>query len=137
MNERLGESWRRFKNSKPGNRFQNRYRRRQQQTRSRFNIRKMLYIIGGVVVAIGSLALAPLPGPGWGTFFVGLGMIAGESLYVAKLLDNTELEARELAVLAREIWTNSSITAQLVILLVALVCVAALVYAAYYLLFGG
>lgn len=136
MSERLGESWREFKNSKPGNRFQNRYWRRQEQTRSRYGIRKTLYIIVGIVVAIGSLALAPLPGPGWATFFVGLSMIAGESLYVAKLLDIAELEARELAVLARDVWTGSSITAQLVILLVALTCVAALVYAVYSLLFG-
>ena len=136
MSERLGESWREFKNSKPGNRFRNRYWRRQEQTRSRYGIRKILYIIAGIVVAIGSLALAPLPGPGWGTFFVGLSMIAGESLYVAKLLDNAELEARELAVLARDVWTGSSIMAQLVILLVALTCVTALVYAVYYLFFG-
>lgn len=136
MSENLGDSWREFKDSKPGNRFQNRYRRRQEQTRSRYGVRKVLYIIAGVVVAVGSLALAPLPGPGWATFFIGLGIIAGESLYVAKLLDKAELEARELALLARDVWTGASITAQLVILLVALACFAALVYAAYYLLFG-
>ena len=90
------EEWRWFiKYSAPGCRFRDRYRRRQQAGRNRSMLRRACYVAFGVAVAIGSLLLAPLPGPGWGTFFVGLGIIAGEVLQVARLLDRGKTKLRE------------------------------------------
>ncbi len=89
--ERLREDWRRFKASKPGFRFRDRYRRRKRRGRSGFDFRMALYIVGGLVIAITSLLLAPLLGPGWGTFFVGLMILAGELLIVARFLDRAEM----------------------------------------------
>ena len=51
-------------------------------------------MVGGLVVAVGSLAFGVLPGPGTLTFFVGLAMIAGEFYPVARLLDWAEVRAR-------------------------------------------
>ena len=80
------EEWRRFlSRSAPGHRFKNRYCRRQQAGRDRSNLRRSCYIAFGIALAIGSILLAPLPGLGWGTLFVGLGMIAGEVFHVALL----------------------------------------------------
>ena len=76
--------------SKSGFRFRNRYRRRKRSGQSGFDFRKALYIVGGLIIAITSLLLAPLPGPGWGTFFVGLMILAGELLIVARFLDRAE-----------------------------------------------
>jgi hypothetical protein len=84
MFERLREDWRTFKASKSGFRFRDRRRRRQRIGRSGFDLRKALYVAGGLVIAITSLLLAPLPGPGWGTFFVGLMILPGELLIVAR-----------------------------------------------------
>ena len=89
------EEWRRFlSRSAPGHRFRNRYRRRQQAGRDRSTLGKACYVAFGIAIAIGSLVLAPFPGPGWITFFVGLGMIAGEVLHVARFLDRAEVRLR-------------------------------------------
>jgi hypothetical protein len=55
------------------------------------------YLIGGSVLAIASLLLAPLPGPGMLTVLLGLGMVAGEFRPGARLLDRGEVRARRLA----------------------------------------
>ena len=136
--EGMRRSWRQFKESRPGNRFQDRYIRRQQSSSGRFNLlRKVLYIVGGIVIAVASLVLAPLPGPGWGTFFIGLALIAGEIFYVARFLDWVEVELRKIALTARDVWRNLSAMGRILIILVVLILAAMLAYEAYYLLFGG
>src|SRR5215208_5435919 len=70
------QEWRRFtKHSAPGRRFRDRYRRRQSD-RGQSMFKRACYVSIGVVMAIGSLLLAPLPGPGLGTFVLGLGVVA-------------------------------------------------------------
>jgi hypothetical protein len=101
------EEWRWFfKRSAPGCRFRDRYRRRQQTTRDRSTLRRVCYVALGIAMAIGSPLLAPLPGPGLGTFFVGLGIVAGEVLHVAHLLDRAEVKVREALQHAKVVWTN-------------------------------
>lgn len=70
--------WRRFRASEPGHRFQDRYRRRQENEHGWRDPRKLFYVVGGLIVAVGSLLFGVLPGPGTLTFFLGVGMIAGE-----------------------------------------------------------
>jgi hypothetical protein len=99
------EEWRRFLNdSVPGRRFRDRYRRRQHSGHDRSTLMRACYTSFGIATAIGSLLLAPLPGPGWGTFFVGLGIVASEVLYVARLLDRSELELRKSLRRAKRVW---------------------------------
>ena len=91
------QEWRRFtKQSAPGRRFRDRYRRRQQADRSRSMFKRTCYVSIGVAIATVSLLLAPLPGPGLGTFVLGLGVVAGEVPHVARLLDRTEVRLREM-----------------------------------------
>jgi hypothetical protein len=90
------QEWRRFtKHSAPGRRFRDRYRR-QQADRGRSMFKRACYVSLGVAIAIGSLLLAPLPGPGLGTFALGLGVVAGEVPHVARLLDRTEISLRKM-----------------------------------------
>ena len=91
----MKENWRRYRASKPGRRFQDRYRR-QESEHCWQDPRKLFYVVGGLTIALGSLLLGVLPGPGTLTFFVGLGMIAGEFRLVARLLDWAKVRAREL-----------------------------------------
>ena len=64
------EEWRWFlKHSAPGCRFRDRYRR-QQTGRDRSMLGRACYVSFGIVIAIASLVLAPLPGPGLGTFLL-------------------------------------------------------------------
>src|SRR3712207_4625095 len=94
--DNAGQEWRRvLKHSATGRRFRDRFHRRQQAARDYSTLRKVCYVALGIAIAFGSLLLAPLPGPGWGTFFVGLGMVAGEVLQVARLLDQTEVFLKE------------------------------------------
>jgi hypothetical protein len=80
---------------------------------------------------IGSLVLAPLPGPGWGTFFVGLGILSGEVLYVARLLDRTEVKLREYLRRAKCVWGQSALALRMMITLTLTSGVAASAYGAY------
>ena len=77
-----------------------------------------------------------LPGPGTLTFFVGLGMIAGEFRPVARLMDRAEVGVRKLARWIGGIGRSSALGKGLVVA-VAAICAAAVLYVAYLLLFGG
>ncbi|MDQ3363229.1 MAG: hypothetical protein M3534_16515, partial [Actinomycetota bacterium] len=75
---RLKGDWEEFKESKPGERFKDRYRRRQQEPGHM--VKRIVLVILGSVIAVGSLFTAPLPGPGFATVFLGLAILAGELL---------------------------------------------------------
>ena len=131
------EEWRRFlRHGTTGRRFRDRYHRRQQAGRSGSTPRRACYVALGVAIAIGSLLLAPLPGPGWGTFFVGLGMVAGEILQVARLLDRAEVILKEALRGAKGVWGKSAPVVRVLIALTISLCVVASVYGAYHVLPG-
>ena len=124
------KEWRWFlKESAPGFRFRNRYRR-QQAGRNRSMLRRACHVAFGIAIAIGSLVLAPLPGPGWGTFFVGLGIVAGEVLHVARLLDRGEVVLREALQRTKGMWDESAPAVRMLITLMISLCVVASVYGA-------
>jgi hypothetical protein len=136
MITRMKESWRRFKGSKPGYRFQDRYRRRQESEHGWRDPSRLFYVVGGLVLAVGSLLLGVLPGPGMLTFFLGLGMIAGEVGPVARLLDWAEVWARVAAKRVGGIW-RSSAWGKILVVSVGAILVATVLYVAYLLLFAG
>ena len=125
--------WRWFlKDSAPGCRFRERYRRRQQAGRGRSKFRRACYVALGTAIAIGSLVLAPLPGPGWGTFFVGSGIVAGEVWHVARLLDRGEVELRRGLQRTKGAWDTSAPALRVLIALTISLGVMASVYGAYH-----
>jgi hypothetical protein len=126
------EEWRWFfTQSSSGCRFRDRYRRRQQSGRDRSMFRRACYVVFGIAMAIGSLLLAPLPGPGWGTFFVGLGIIAGEVLHVAHLLDRGEVRLRKALQRTKGVWDKSAPAVRVLIALTVSLSAVASVYGAY------
>jgi len=131
------EEWRRFLNqSAPGHRFKDRYRRRQQAGRNRSTLKRACYVAFGVAIAIGSLVLAPLPGPGWGTFFVGLGIVAGEVAYVAHSLDRAEVRLREALRSPRGVWGKPVPAVRALVALTIVLCSVASVYGTYHVFSG-
>jgi uncharacterized protein (TIGR02611 family) len=127
------EEWRWFiKYSAPGCRFRDRYRRRQQAGRNRSTLRRVCYVAFGVAIVIGSLVLAPLPGPGWGTFFVGLGIVSGEVVHVARFLDRGEVRVREALQRTKGVWDKSAPAVRVLIALTISLCVVASLYGAYH-----
>jgi uncharacterized protein (TIGR02611 family) len=134
MIEQLQQSWREFTESEPGQRFRDRYHRRRQDEQ-RHIIWRIFLITIGAVIALGSLVLAPLPGPGWATVFIGLMILGGEVLPAARFLDWLEIWLRKLGRLIHKIW-QASVVGKITVSLVAALCVAAVAYVAYLLLSG-
>ncbi|HKH58066.1 MAG TPA: PGPGW domain-containing protein, partial [Rubrobacter sp.] len=79
--------------------------------------------------------LAPLPGPGWATVFIGLMILAGELLPAARFLDWLEVWLRKLGRYVYKIW-RASVWGKIVVILGAALCVAAVAYVVYLLLFS-
>jgi hypothetical protein len=99
-------------------------------------VRLSYLAVGTALIAVSAL-FGWLPVLGWGTAFVGLGMIAGEFYLVARLLDQLEARARILfGPLGKKLaglpaWTQATVS-----LTVALVTFA-LMYGLYWLTFSG
>jgi hypothetical protein len=127
-------SWWHFKKSKPGDRFQVRYYRRQQSAPGRLST--IFNIVVGSILVIFSAFFGWAPGPGLLTFFIGLALIGGEFLTIARFLDWSEVRLRKLAHLVGVVWRSSTIGKALIVL-VALVLVVAFGYVIYSIFFGG
>jgi hypothetical protein len=128
--------WRRFSQGRPGKRFQERYRRRQEQGHGQWGVRRVLNLALGILIVAVSAVGGLLPGPGWGTAIIGFILIAGEFLPAARLLDRAELALRAFWQFVRDIWGHSWAGKVLVITVTVLV-VAIIGYAVYALLFAG
>lgn len=134
MLDRLKRNLNEFKRSEPGHRFQDRYYRRREHEKGHIALR-VFNIVLGSVLAIGSLALAPLPGPGFLTVFLGLAIVAGELLYAARFLDWAEVGLRKFGRFVRRVW-QSSIWGKALVVVVAAALAAGTGYAVYYVLFA-
>jgi uncharacterized protein (TIGR02611 family) len=135
MVEQIRRHWREFRESKPGQRFEERYRRRRQGEQGHI-VWRIFLITLGAVIALGSLVLAPLPGPGWITILIGLMILGGALLPVARFLDWLEIQLRKLWRLVQKVW-RASFLGKVAVVMVAGSCVAAIIYVGYLLLFSG
>ena len=135
MVEQIRGHWREFRESKPGQRFEERYRRRRQGEQGHI-VWRIFLITLGAVIALGSLVLAPLPGPGWITVLIGLMILGGELLPVARFLDWLEIQLRKLWRLVQKVW-RASFLGKVAVVMVAGSCIAAIIYVGYLLLFSG
>ena len=130
---RLKGDWEDFKESKPGERFKDRYRRRQQMP-GRL-IKRVVLIVLGSVLAVGSLLTAPLPGPGFATVFLGLAILGGELLPAARFLDWSEVRLRQLWEFVLSVW-RTGVYGKVSVIFVAAFLATGFLYLAYRLLFG-
>ena len=135
MVEQIRRHWREFRESKPGQRFEERYRRRRQGEQGHI-VWRIFLITLGAVIALGSLVLAPLPGPGWITVLIGLMILGGELLPVARFLDWLEIQLRKLWRLVQKVW-HASFLGKVAVVMVVGSCVAVIIYVGYLLLFSG
>jgi uncharacterized protein (TIGR02611 family) len=104
------------------------FRARVRRTRAgRIGWRIVVTILGVAMVAVG-IVLLPLPGPGWVIIFAGLGLLATEYEWAARLLRYARDQLTR--------WTHwlqaRSRPVQLIVGLGFVVLVAALLYAAWY-----
>ncbi len=127
--------WRSFSRGRPGKRFQDRYRRRQERGHGRWGVLRIFNLTLGVLIVAVSAVGGLLPGPGWGTAIIGFALIAGEFLPAARLLDRAELQLRHFWQFVRDIWGHSW-AGKVLVTTVAMLIIAVLGYATYSLLFA-
>ncbi|MBA2441187.1 MAG: PGPGW domain-containing protein [Rubrobacter sp.] len=133
---RIKESYWKFAASEPGQRFEDRYRERQQSRGGRFSVWKFVNVGFGILVVLVGLLFLATPGPGWLTLFLGFGILASEFRYIARFMDWAELKARTLLRWLLKLWRNSA-AARALMSLLALAAMAAAAYATYQLFYGG
>lgn len=94
MLKRLRAAWRPLKDGTPGKRFQEIHDSRKAQRRGR--PWRFLFIAGGIAIVAVGIVLLPAPGPGWLVIFLGAGLLAQESMVIARTLDAVELRIRRM-----------------------------------------
>ena len=134
---RIRTGWRIFARGRPGVRFREHYRLRQSRSRRKLHPARLLHLTVGTVLFVLSAFFGWLPVLGWGTAFLGLGMIAGEFYPVARLMDRLEASARIVfKPLGRKL-ARLPAWAQLTASLGVALATLALVYGFYSLALGG
>ncbi len=86
---------------------------------------------------VGGVIAVPGPGPGWLIILLGLGMVAGESLFFARLMDGVEAILRRLTRWVADVWMASPASGKASICLAVLACAAGSGYGIYHLIFGS
>lgn len=117
--------WRVFKRGKPGRRFQARYYlHRRRRFRGEAPMYGRLYnVFGGLAMVTTGLFLS------WIVFSIGLWLLAGESLALARLCDRAEVRLRKIGGRIEPYWNALPAPARVLLLLA---CLAALGYGAYH-----
>jgi len=136
MLDHLKEDWWHLKHGEVGQRFKERYYSSQRRNRGRFTFWRVFNIGVGGGIALGGLLMVIAPGPGWLAIFIGLGMLGGELLPVARFLDWLEVRLRKLVRGARAAWNETPVVGKALIVWAILTIVAVSVYGAYHYLFG-
>jgi hypothetical protein len=135
FNKAIG-TWRLFKEIEPGHRFQSRYhshrRRREQGETSQYGW--MVNLIGGLVLIAAGFAFLPTPGPSFIINGIGMWMLAGESIPLARLFDRLDVRQRRLKQWIKGRWSRLPAVVKI---LVILICVGALGCGTYSLISSG
>ncbi len=116
--------WRLFKEAEPGSRFQRRFRKRQLRRRHAAfaGYGRFLNLVGGIALIAAGFALA------WVLVALGLLMLAGESLAIARVLDRGEVKLRGWARAAKAMCKRHPLGAGLLAALTVLAILASGIY---------
>jgi hypothetical protein len=102
----LRDHLRDIKQGRPGHRFQDHYRHEKEAKAGRSSSGRIWRLVLGLAAVIVGLVLCVIPGPGLPFIFVGGGLLAAESLVVARVMDWLELRVRAVWRWARRCWNN-------------------------------
>jgi uncharacterized protein (TIGR02611 family) len=130
MLDKFKEQWRSFSEDEPGHRFQDHYHERK---KTRRNPLRRIWLMGlGLLIMIGGVVLLFIPGPGILIIFIGAGMMAEESLFMARLLDGVEVRLRRLYEKTRAFWQRAATPVKVLAVLLTLAVLAAGAYASFW-----
>ena len=129
------EHWRQLRRGRPGRRFQARYKRAREDQRASAAERIVLAIVAVVCLAIGAV-LSVVPGPALPFFFLAGGLLATESLWVARFMDWSEVKVRLIVAWLKRVWRRLPVPGRIALSVVGACCSAATAYLGYMLLRG-
>lgn len=131
MFEQLKDAWRHFRNSEPGQRFQD-LKSRQGNAEGRLPLwQKALFVVLGVAIIVAGVVLLPLPGPGALVVLLGLALLSWASRRVTVFLDRAELWLRAVLRTLWAWWKRAPMVARLLVLAVALLISGGALYGMY------
>jgi hypothetical protein len=93
-----------IKRGRPGHRFQDRYQREKRSEHTRSAHGRVWKLGLGILSVVIGLVLCVIPGPGVPFIFLGGGLLAAESLIVARFMDALEVRLRKIAQWALRRW---------------------------------
>jgi hypothetical protein len=134
MLEKLKHEWQRFRRSKPGHRFKERYYQKQRSPRS--IVRKILVTAAGALIFAVGIFLLAFPGPGTILLIIGASLIAEESLLAARALDWLEVRLRSLFAGSLRLWQRTSPAIRVLLVVCAVVMAVSLAFGAYRIAFA-
>ena len=97
---------------------------------------RIVVVTLGLMLIVGGAILLVIPGPGLLVIAFGGGLLAQESLWIAKALDRMELALRKLHRSGRRFWKKASSASRAAIAACATLCVGGAAYLAYVWLLG-
>lgn len=98
------QDWEAFKASPPGRRFQDMHKRREEEGGKSSTVRRIFLLGVGLVLTAAGIFFLFFPGPGTVTLFIGIALIAGQSLFVARCVDRLEVLLRPTYLWLRGRW---------------------------------
>src|SRR5215203_3440068 len=121
------EQWRMFREFEPGHRFQTRYsnHRKRRERGEAWQYGRVLNLIGGSALIVAGFAFLPTPGPSYIIIVIGLWMLAGELLILARIFDRVEVRLRRVGGWSKNQWSRWP---DAVKVLAVSICAAALEY---------
>jgi uncharacterized RDD family membrane protein YckC len=135
MFDNLKQQWRELKRRPPGERFQS--HNREQKKRNKSKARRFLSLGAAIACLAVGVVLVFIPGPAIVFFFIGGGLMASHSMWVARGLDFLEVRLRRGASAAKRWWRAHSWAERAPLLLAAFVGVLGAGLAAFELFTGA
>ena len=132
----LRDHLRDIKRGRPGHRFEDHYRHEKHAKPGRRSKGRILRLVLGLASVIGGLILCVIPGPGLPFIFIGGGLLASESLIVARLMDWLELRVRAVLRWAKRHWARMNGWQRVAVVIIGACLGAAGAYLSWRLMFG-
>ena len=127
--------WRTFREIDAGHRYQSRYHFHQRRTRQGLVWRywRLFSLTCGPILIIAGFVFIPTPGPSYIIIAIGLWLLAGEFLLLARLFDRVGVRMGKLGRWIKRVWRGSPAALKVVVVL----ALAALLAYGVYALFAG
>jgi hypothetical protein len=131
MAGRLKQQWRKFRNGRPGRRFQARYEQNKKRRSSQSWFVRLLKPMSGIILIAGGLVLCFIPGPGVPFIVIGAGLLADEARPIARAMDRLEIRAREILAWAHRWWNHAPTIAKYAVIFLAVLAGSGAAYGGY------